>query len=99
MANGIKRSDVISRLAQRRYTKKDAEVILNDVFAVIKEALANGEDVAIYGFGKFEIRHIKDRESMNVTNHQKYIIPAHKIPRFVPYDSLKRTVAEGIVRE
>lgn len=95
----LKKSDIIDRLAGRGYTKKAADVLIDDVFAVIKEAMAQGENVQLHGFGTFTVNEVGDRESVDVKSGERIVIPGHKNAKFSPSISLKRIVREGIVRE
>ena len=46
-------------------TKKDIEVVVNEVFDTIKNTLASGEKVAIAGFGSFEVVERAARKGRN----------------------------------
>lgn len=95
----MNRTDIVNRIAEKGYTKKAAEVILDDLVLVITEALSKGEEVKLHGFGTFSVRTVEDRESVNVRTQERFVVHGRKIPRFTPGVSLKRAVREGIVRE
>lgn len=92
------RNDLIDALSKKGYTKKDAGVILSDVFDTITEALANGNTVQIHGFGTFEVRNISERETSSISTSERITIPAYKSPKFTAGKFLKRAVKEGFVR-
>ena len=74
-------------------TKKDAEAAVNAVFNAITEALKNGEQVLITGFGKFEVRERRARTGVNPRNpEQKIQLPASKVPGFKAGKGLKDAV-------
>lgn len=73
-------------------TKKDIEIVVNEVFDTIKNTLASGEKVAIAGFGSFEVAERAAREGKNPRTQEKLIIPASKAPKFKASKTLKEIV-------
>lgn len=73
-------------------TKKDIEVVVNEVFDTIKNTLASGEKVAIAGFGSFEVVERAAREGKNPRTQEKLIIPASKAPKFKASKNFKDAV-------
>lgn len=90
------------------FAKKDVEIAINSVFEVIAEALRDGEDVNIVGFGKFEARETKARNGLNpkllkdlkeqgvdeetAKQQAAVVIPASRKPAFKPAKALKDSV-------
>lgn len=95
----LKRNDIIERLALNGYTKKDAGVILDDVIKIITEALVEGESVQIHGFGTFDVKKYKPRETVDLQTKERIVIPAYRTPKFTAGKLLKRAVKEGFIRE
>lgn len=95
----LKRNDIIERVAQKGYTKKDASLIIDDLLRVIAEALVEGEDVKFHGFGTFCAKDIKPRQAMDMRTKEMITIPGHKAPKFLPGAPLKRWVREGVIRD
>lgn len=95
----VKRKELVERLADKGYTKKSADMIIDDFIRVIEEALVNGEDVLIHGFGTFHSRKVQPRETVDMVSGERIVIPAHQAPRFIPGAQLKRWVRDGIIRE
>ncbi len=73
-------------------TKKDIELVVNEVFDTIKNTLASGEKVAIAGFGSFEVVERAAREGKNPRTQEKLIIPASKAPKFKASKNFKDAV-------
>lgn len=92
------KDDIVERLRERGYTKKDSELIIDDFIDVLEEALTKGEDIRFHGFGTFVVRENKEHTVVDVTTKQKMVIPARKVPRFIPSPGLKEAVREGIWR-
>ena len=73
-------------------TKKNAEVAVNAVFDAIVASLEKGEDVQVFGFGKFEVTARAAREGRNPATGEKITIPASKYPSFSASKALKDRV-------
>lgn len=99
MNNALNKADFINLMAAKGYTKKDADTIIDDVFKTIMEVLAEGDSVRFHGFGSFEVRNVKERESTNPYTHEPLMIHGHKAPKFVAGKLLRRVVKEGLLRE
>ena len=62
----MKKPDIVERVAgEAGITKKAAQAAVGAVFASIGEALAQGEDVSIPGFGRFSRKQRPAREGRN----------------------------------
>lgn len=73
-------------------TKKDIEVVVNEVFDTIKNTLASGEKVTIAGFGSFEVTERAERQGRNPKTGEAITIPASKSPKFKSGKVLKDIV-------
>lgn len=69
--------------------KKEAADIVNLVFDEMTEALASQGSVEITGFGKFIIFDRKSRMGINPVTKERMEIPATKLPKFKPSQTLK----------
>jgi len=95
----VKREDIINRLADKGYTKKSAAYIIDDFVRVIAEALVDGEEVMIRGFGTFCVKDVKAHELLDLNSKEMMSLPSYKAPKFVAGAQLKRWVREGKIRE
>jgi len=73
-------------------TKQSAEDISKAVFDVISESVANGEKVAIPGFGTFEVVERAARKGRNPKTGEEIDIPASKAVKFKVAKAFKETV-------
>ena len=73
-------------------TKKDIEVVVNEVFDTIKNTLASGEKVAIAGFGSFESVERAERVLRNPRTGEEMTIPKSKAPKFKASSVLKSAI-------
>lgn len=69
-------------------TKVGAREIVDEIFNSISNELANGEEVSIYGFGKFKIKETSERVGRNPQTGEEITIPAR--------NKVKFTVAKGL---
>ena len=88
--------EAAEELTGNRYRKSDANLMLDATVYAIEKALADGNDVAIHGFGRFVVHHYKDREIVNPKG-ERAILPAYKGVKFHAGDRLRREVAEGYI--
>lgn len=51
---------------------------------VVKDSLANGENVYLRGFGSFIVKVRSEKTARNISKNETIIIPEHKIPAFKP---------------
>lgn len=95
----MNRIDFIERLAEKGYTKRDAEQVMDDMLTTITECLLDGETVKFHGFGTFSVTELAPRESVNIHTKERLVIPGHKTPKFVAGKLLRRTIKEGVLRD
>jgi DNA-binding protein HU-beta len=68
----------------------EAAGAVSTVFDAIRDALANGQAVAIAGFGTFSVAHRKERKAVNPRDRSQVImVPAHNAAKFKPAKALK----------
>lgn len=91
----MNKTELISAVAEKsELTKKDAEKVVNAVFASIEEALANNEKVQLVGFGTFEVRERASRTGRNPKTGEPIEIAAAKVPAFKAGKALKEAVSK-----
>lgn len=72
------------------YSKKETFDMVEDVFEIILDTLANGEKVKISDFGNFEVRQKKTRKGRNPQTGEAIEISARRVLIFKPSVTLKR---------
>lgn len=91
----MNKTDLINSVAEKaEVTKKDAEKVINAVFASIEEALAADEKVQLVGFGTFEVKERAARVGRNPQTGETINISAAKVPTFKAGKGLKDAVAK-----
>lgn len=69
--------------------------VINSVFDSIENALADGDEVAISGFGTFRVVERTAREGRNPKTKEPMMIGPGRSPAFRPGAALKRAVGGG----
>ena len=92
----MNKKEMIAKLAEvMGSTKKDAEAALDAVTTVITNALVEGKDVKISGFGTFSAVEVAERTGIIQMGDRKgetYTTPAHRAPKFKAASALKEAV-------
>ena len=87
------KKELISAIAEKtKMTKKDTETMVNAIVEVISETLANGEEVAISGLGKFSVKERAERTGRNPQTGEAITIAASKVPAFKASKTLKDAI-------
>ena len=90
MAKYVTKDSLAQKLAQdTTLRKKEAIKIIDIIFNEMSEALAEEGLVDITGFGKFVIFDRKARMGINPVTKERMEIPASKLPKFKPSQTLK----------
>ena len=92
----MNKSEIGDRLAGRLgLNKAVARDAVDGVFEAIDEALANGEEVRLAGFGTFAARNRAARTGRNPQTGEVLSIPASKTPSFKAGKALRDAVNDG----
>ena len=78
--------------ATAELSKKAAEAAVAATFDAITAALAEGDKVALVGFGTFAVKERAARTGLNPQTKAKIEIPASKVPGFKAGKALKDAV-------
>lgn len=85
--------DLIDLLAKKQeITKKEAEVFLRELIAVISETIESNESVKIKDFGTFKLVKVNARKSVDVNTGEAIEIAAHYKLSFTPDKLLKEVI-------
>jgi len=73
-------------------SKNDVKEVVDGIIETVQEALAEGEEVAIAGFGTFTVTERAARKGRNPATGEEIDIPASKSPKFKPGKGFKDAV-------
>lgn len=91
----MNKRDLIDALSGRLGDKKSATEALNAVLETIQSAVANGDKVAITGFGVFEKSDRPARTARNPATGAPIEVAASSVPKFRPGADFKALVNDG----
>lgn len=89
----MNKAEFIASIAEKNgMTKKAAGETVNLVLDAITDALTQGEEVALAGFGKFSVVEVEARERRNPVTGETFMAEAHKAPKFKFASNVKAEV-------
>nr|WP_266097008.1 HU family DNA-binding protein [Moraxella osloensis] len=89
----MNKSELIAKIAEKSgLNQKDAGKALDGLTQAVSDALANGEDVTLVGFGTFKVTERKAKKGRNPATGEAIQIPAKKAPIFKAGKALKDAV-------
>src|SRR3712207_5504086 len=93
MEKPLNRKDLIDRLAEEHeLTGRFARQIVDDVLNSIVEAARQGEEVSLFGFGKFKLAERAARKGRNPRTGEAVKIAASRTLKFTPARQLKTSL-------
>ncbi|MFH0969010.1 MAG: HU family DNA-binding protein [Patescibacteria group bacterium] len=87
-----KDSLVESIAAKTDMSKKDVEMVMDNLTEIITEQLRQGNKVTLTGFGAFRVSKREAREGINPQTKAKITIPAMTLPKFTAGKALKEAI-------
>lgn len=79
------KADVINEIADKTgIDKADVQASVEAFFAVVKNNMANGENVYVRGFGSFINKKRAKKIARNISKNTAIVIEEHYIPSFKP---------------
>lgn len=88
------KADIVNEISKTTgIDKANVLAVVERFMEVVKDSLANGENVYLRGFGSFIIKVRSEKVARNISQNTSITIPEHKIPAFKPsrvfYDEVK----------
>jgi len=95
-AQTIGRQELSKRIAKEaKLSQKQAGEVLEATLTAIREALQNGDEVRLVGFGSFKVRQSAARKGVNPRSGATIEVPAKDRVRFFPGKDL----AEAVIKK
>lgn len=90
------KAEVISEISNKTGLEKvDVQETIEAFFKVVKNAMVEGENVYVRGFGSFIVRKRAEKTARNISKNTAIIIPEHYVPTFKPAKVFVEKVKEG----
>lgn len=86
------KADIVAALCEKGYYKNQANDVIDDVLDIIRKALIDGEQVQLRGFGTFEVKVRKGRNSKDISTGEMRVSSDRKVPMFRASGSLKEAI-------
>ena len=84
--------DLITKMAEKGYTKRVSGLVLNDIFEIISDALEKGIDVELKGIGVFRTVVMPEKTAVSLRTGERIKIPAHRVPKMKYSLSLRQRI-------
>lgn len=79
------KAEVITQIAEKTgIDKSDVTVAVEAFFSVVKESMADGENIYVRGFGSFVNKKRARKIARNISKNTALIIDEHYVPTFKP---------------
>ena len=79
------KADIVNEISKSTGIDKTSVLETIEKFMeIVKDSLANEEDVFLRGFGSFIVKTRSQKTARNISKGTQIIIPEHKIPAFKP---------------
>ncbi|MBO7226633.1 MAG: integration host factor subunit beta [Bacteroidales bacterium] len=90
-------AEIVADIAAKTGIEKVAiQATIESFMDVIKDSLANGDNVYLRGFGSFIVKKRAEKTGRNISKNQTIIIPAHNIPAFKPAKTFVQEVKNNV---
>jgi integration host factor subunit alpha len=92
----LTKADLIERIQSNNdLTNKQSTDAVKATIGIIKDALADGEDVLISGFGKFCVKEKAERKGRNPATGEDKMLPARRVVTFKCSGKLRERINNG----
>ncbi|TDE87411.1 HU family DNA-binding protein [Deinococcus sp. S9] len=89
----LTKTDIAAKVAEvTALSKNQAADAVDAAFAAIKEQVAQGNEVSVYGFGSFSAVATPERVAHNPKNLEKVTVPAGRKVKFKVSSTFKNTL-------
>lgn len=79
------KADIVNEISRSTGLEKAAVLTtIENFMQIVKDTMANGENVYLRGFGSFILKTRKEKTARNISKNTTIIIPEHNIPAFKP---------------
>jgi len=92
----LTKADLVHKIYQTHdLSKTEATETIEAFLRISKECLANGEDLLLSGFGKFNVKDKKPRRGRNPQTGDELMLDARRVVTFKPSGILRNRVNTG----
>lgn len=90
------KADVIAEIAAKTgLDKSDVSATIEKFFDVVRNSMANGENIYVRGFGSFINKKRAQKVARDISKNESIVIKAHFVPSFKPSKEFTKLVKES----
>lgn len=90
------KAEIIAEISNKTGLEKvDVQETVEAFFKVVKNAMIEGENVYVRGFGSFVVKKRAEKTARNISKNTAIIIPEHFVPSFKPAKIFVEKVKQG----
>ncbi|MFN8775747.1 MAG: HU family DNA-binding protein [Flavobacteriales bacterium] len=91
------KADIVTEISNKTgVDKNDVLAIVEGFMSTVKNAMENGENVYLRGFGSFVVKKRAEKLGRNILAKTSVVIPAHYVPSFKPAKEFVDSVKEKV---
>ncbi|MDR0364713.1 MAG: integration host factor subunit beta [Bacteroidales bacterium] len=91
------KAEIVAEIAARTNVEKVVvQHVVESFMESVKEAMGQGENVYLRGFGSFIIKERKQKVGRNIKEKKSIVIPAHCIPAFKPANTFADEIKQKV---
>ncbi len=91
------KAEIVASISEKTGIEKVAVLaVVEEFMTSVKEAMTNGENVYLRGFGSFIIKRRAEKTGRNISKNTSVIVPAHNIPAFKPAKTFMSDVKSNV---
>lgn len=96
----MNKADIINEISRSTGMEKAAVILVVEKFMEqVKEALADGENIYLRGFGSFIVKTRKERLARNISRNMLLVIPERRVATFRPSRLLTEDINANFKKE
>lgn len=89
------KAEIANEIAKSTGIEKAAVLsVIEQFMIVVKDSMADGENVYLRGFGSFIVKERAEKTARIISKNTTIVIPAHKFPAFKPAKVFLEEVAK-----
>ncbi|MDP3025373.1 MAG: HU family DNA-binding protein [candidate division Zixibacteria bacterium] len=89
------KADLVEKIVEKTgLTRTDVAVVVDNFLEAVKNAMKEGHNLEIRGFGTFKIKSRKARKARNPRTGEEVPVPDRKVPVFKPSKEFKELIIQ-----
>lgn len=91
------KAEIASAISAKTGIEKAAVLaVIEEFMTTVKEAMTDGDNVYLRGFGSFIVKRRAEKTGRNISKNTSVIVPAHNIPAFKPAKTFVNEVKSNV---